>query len=78
VISLEHGKPIYDTLGTIKKRLKLLSESKDKFVKHLVGAISARPSNYKTITEINKNMIPCDQIEMGDLEAGPNSCALKA
>ena len=78
VIALEHGKPIYDTLGTIKKRLKLLSESKDDFVKHLVGAISARPSNYKTIIEINKNMIPCDQIEMGDLEAGPNSCALKA
>ena len=78
VISLDHGKPIYDTLGTIKNRLKLLSESKDEFVKHLVGAISARPSNYKTITEINKNMIPCDQIEMGDLEAGPNSCALKA
>jgi glyoxylase-like metal-dependent hydrolase (beta-lactamase superfamily II)/rhodanese-related sulfurtransferase len=78
VIALEHGKPIYDTLGTIKKRLKLLSESKDEFVKHLVGAISARPSNYKTIIEINKNMIPCDQIEMGDLEAGPNSCALKA
>jgi glyoxylase-like metal-dependent hydrolase (beta-lactamase superfamily II) len=78
VIALEHGKPIYDTLGTIKKRLKLLSESKDEFVKHLVGAISARPSNYKTIIEINKNMIPCDQIEMGDLEAGPNSCELKA
>jgi glyoxylase-like metal-dependent hydrolase (beta-lactamase superfamily II)/rhodanese-related sulfurtransferase len=78
VIALEHGKPIYDTLGTIKKRLKLLSESKDEFVKHLVGAISARPSNYKTIIEINRNMIPCDQIEMGDLEAGPNSCALKA
>jgi glyoxylase-like metal-dependent hydrolase (beta-lactamase superfamily II) len=78
VIALEHGKPIYDTLGTIKKRLKLLSESKDEFLKHLVGAISARPSNYKTIIEINKNMIPCDQIEMGDLEAGPNSCELKA
>jgi hypothetical protein len=44
----------------------------------LVGALSPRPSNYKTIIEINKNMISCDQIEMGDLEAGPNSCALKA
>ncbi len=78
VIALEHGKPIYDTLGTIKERVKLLSESKNVFVKHLVGAISPRPSNYKTIIEINKNMVPCDQIEMGDLEAGPNSCALRA
>jgi glyoxylase-like metal-dependent hydrolase (beta-lactamase superfamily II)/rhodanese-related sulfurtransferase len=78
VITLEQGRPIYETLGTIKERVKLLSESKNEFVKHLLGANSPRPSNYKTIIEINKNMIPCDQIEMGDLEAGPNSCALKA
>ncbi|MFZ0568431.1 MAG: hypothetical protein WAM22_10545, partial [Nitrososphaeraceae archaeon] len=62
----------------IKKRVKLLSESKEEFINSLVGALSPRPSNYKTIIEINKNMISCDQIEMGDLEAGPNSCALKA
>jgi hypothetical protein len=74
---LEHGKPIYNTLEAIKKKVKLLSESKEEFTKYLVGALSPRPSNYKTIIEINKNMIPCDQIEIGDLEAGPNSCALK-
>jgi glyoxylase-like metal-dependent hydrolase (beta-lactamase superfamily II)/rhodanese-related sulfurtransferase len=77
-IVLEHEKPIYDTLEAIKKRVKLLSETKEEFIKALVGTTSPRPSNYKTITEINKNMIPCDQIELGDLEAGPNSCALKA
>jgi glyoxylase-like metal-dependent hydrolase (beta-lactamase superfamily II)/rhodanese-related sulfurtransferase len=77
-IVLEHEKPIYDTLETIKKRVKLLSETKEEFIKALVGTTSPRPSNYKTITEINKNMIPCDQIELGDLEVGPNSCALKA
>lgn len=77
-IILEHEKPIYDTLEAIKNRVKLLSETKEEFIKALVGTISPRPSNYKTITEINKNIIPCDQIEMGDLEAGPNSCALKA
>lgn len=77
-IVLEHEKPIYDTLEAIKNRVKLLSETKEEFIKALVGTISPRPSNYKTITEINKNIIPCDQIEMGDLEAGPNSCALKA
>jgi glyoxylase-like metal-dependent hydrolase (beta-lactamase superfamily II)/rhodanese-related sulfurtransferase len=77
-IVLEHEKPIYDTLEAIKKRIKLLSETKEEFIKALVGTTSPRPSNYKTITEINKNMIPCDQIELGDLEAGPNSCALKA
>src|SRR5918992_720730 len=77
LIALEHGKPIYNTLEAIKKKVKLLSESKKEFTKYLVGALSPRPSNYKTIIEINKNMIPCDQIEIGDLEAGPNSCALK-
>ena len=77
-IVLKHEKPIYDTLEAIKKRVKLLSETKEGFIKALVGTTSPRPSNYKTITEINKNMIPCDQIELGDLEAGPNSCALKA
>jgi glyoxylase-like metal-dependent hydrolase (beta-lactamase superfamily II)/rhodanese-related sulfurtransferase len=77
-IVLEHEKPIYDTLEAIKKRVKLLSETKEEFIKALVGTTSPRPSNYKTITEINKNMIPCDQIELGDLEAGPNSCALQA
>jgi glyoxylase-like metal-dependent hydrolase (beta-lactamase superfamily II)/rhodanese-related sulfurtransferase len=77
-IVLEHEKPIYDTLEAIKKRVKLFSETKEEFIKALVGTTSPRPSNYKTITEINKNMIPCDQIELGDLEVGPNSCALKA
>jgi glyoxylase-like metal-dependent hydrolase (beta-lactamase superfamily II)/rhodanese-related sulfurtransferase len=75
-IDLEHKRPIYDTIETIKKRVKLLSESKEEFIKSLVGTLSPRPSNYKTIIEINRNMIPCDQIEMGDLETGPNSCAL--
>lgn len=77
-IVLEHEKPIHDTLEAIKNRVKLLSETKEEFIKALVSTISPRPSNYKTITEINKNLIPCDQIELGDLEAGPNSCALKA
>ena len=77
-IVLEHEKPIYDTLEAIKKRVKILSETKEEFIKALVGTISPRPSSYKTITEINKNMIPCDQIEFGDLEAGPNSCAITA
>jgi hypothetical protein len=71
-------KPIYGTLETIKNRVKLLSASKEDFINSLVGALSPRPSNYKAITEINKKLISCHQIEMGDLEAGPNSCALKA
>lgn len=77
-VDLVFEKPIYGTLETIKNRVKLLSASKEDFINSLVGALSPRPSNYKAITEINKKLISCDQIEMGDLEAGPNSCALKA
>jgi glyoxylase-like metal-dependent hydrolase (beta-lactamase superfamily II)/rhodanese-related sulfurtransferase len=77
-VILESKNPIYDTLGTIKTRVRLLSANRKEFINSLVGALSPRPSNYRTIIEINKNMISCDQIEMGDLEAGPNSCALRA
>jgi glyoxylase-like metal-dependent hydrolase (beta-lactamase superfamily II)/rhodanese-related sulfurtransferase len=77
-VLLESKKPICDTLGTIKTRVKLLAAGREDFINSLVGALSPRPSNYKTITEINKSMISCDQIEMGDLEAGPNFCALRS
>jgi glyoxylase-like metal-dependent hydrolase (beta-lactamase superfamily II)/rhodanese-related sulfurtransferase len=77
-VDLEFKKSIYGTLETIKKRVKLLSVSREEFINSLVRSLSPRPSNYKAIIEINKKMISCDQIEMGDLEAGPNSCALRA
>ena len=34
--------------------------------------------NYKTIISINKKMPTYDEIEMADLEAGPNSCAISS
>ncbi|HEY9385440.1 MAG TPA: MBL fold metallo-hydrolase [Nitrososphaeraceae archaeon] len=77
-INLEHKKPEYDTLESIKKRVKLLSVSREEFIKSVSGIVLPRPANYKTIIGINKSMIICDVIEKGDLEAGPNSCAIKA
>jgi hypothetical protein len=32
--------------------------------------------NYKTIIDINKRMLAFDDMQMPDLEAGPNSCAV--
>ncbi|MGI0034973.1 MAG: MBL fold metallo-hydrolase [Nitrososphaera sp.] len=75
-ISVKHGELISDTIGSVKRNVKLLSMPKDEFVKFMVSSVPPRPANYKTITEINKKLLKCGQFNMGDLEAGPNSCAI--
>ena len=77
-IALKHTVPILETLGTIKKRVKLLSMSKDEFIDYIADTVQPRPGNYKTIITINKKMLTQDEIEMADLEAGPNSCAISS
>ena len=77
-IALKHGVPILETLGTIKKRVKLLSMNKDEFINYIADTVEPRPGNYRTIISINKKMLPHDEIEMRDLEAGPNSCAISS
>jgi len=75
-IALKHGVPISDTIGSIKKKMKLLSMTEDEFVHFVTDALPSGPMNYKTIIDINKKMLPYDGMEMPDLEAGPNSCAV--
>ncbi len=75
-IALKHGVPISDTIGSIKKKIKLLSMTEDEFVHFVTDALPSGPMNYKTIIDINKKMLPFDGMEMPDLEAGPNSCAV--
>jgi len=77
-IALKHTVPIIETLGTIKKRVKLLSMTKDEFIDYVADTVQPRPGNYRTIISINKKMLPHDEIEMADLEAGPNSCAISS
>ncbi|HYJ01511.1 MAG TPA: rhodanese-like domain-containing protein [Nitrososphaeraceae archaeon] len=77
-IALKHTVPIIETLGTIKKRVKLLSMNKEEFIDYIADTVQPRPGNYKTIISINKKMLPYDEIEMVDLEAGPNSCAISS
>lgn len=77
-VTLKHGELVYDTLGSIKKNVELLSMSRDEFVKFILDTVPPKPANYRKIIEINREMVPCDAIEMGDLEAGPNSCAIPA
>jgi len=75
-IALKHAQPISETIGSLKKKIKLLSMNKDEFVHHVTDALPSRPMNYKTIIEINKRILPFDDMQMPDLEAGPNSCAV--
>ena len=77
-IALKHRVPILETLDTIKKRVKLLSMTKDEFIDYVADTVQPRPGNYRTIISINKKMLPHDEIEMADLEAGPNSCAISS
>ena len=77
-IALKHTVPILETLDIIKKRVKLLSMNKEEFIDYIADTIQPRPGNYKTIISINKKMLPYDEIEMADLEAGPNSCAISS
>ena len=76
-ITAKHGELIMDTLGSVKKKNKLLSMPKDEFVKFMVSTVPPRPSNYEKIVQINKMVMSCDQVKMGDLEEGPNACAIR-
>jgi glyoxylase-like metal-dependent hydrolase (beta-lactamase superfamily II)/rhodanese-related sulfurtransferase len=76
--SFSHEKPITNTIGSIKQKMNLLSASQQEFVKFVTASIPPQPMNYEKIISINKNMIPCDKVEQKDIEAGPNSCGIKA
>jgi glyoxylase-like metal-dependent hydrolase (beta-lactamase superfamily II)/rhodanese-related sulfurtransferase len=76
-ITVKHGEFIAETLGSIRKNNKLLSMPKDEFVKFMVSTVPPRPANYEKIVQINKKITLCDRVVMGDLEEGPNSCAIK-
>ena len=77
-IALKHTVPILQTLGTIKKKIKFLSMDRKEFIQYINDTVPPRPMNYRTIISINKQMLPYDEIEMPDLEAGPNSCMVSA
>ncbi|HEY9399386.1 MAG TPA: rhodanese-like domain-containing protein [Nitrososphaeraceae archaeon] len=73
---LKHAVPIADTIGSLKKKIKLLSMTEDEFVHFVTDTLPSRPINYKTIIDINKRMLSFDDMQIPDLEAGPNSCAV--
>ncbi len=76
-IAVKHNEAIFETLGAIKRKLKLLSIPKNEFIEFMVSSVTPRPANYERIIQINKSLVPCNQINTGELEEGPNSCAIR-
>jgi glyoxylase-like metal-dependent hydrolase (beta-lactamase superfamily II)/rhodanese-related sulfurtransferase len=76
--AFEHSKPILSTIKSSKEAMGLLSASEDKFVRYVTTSIPPQPMNYEKIISINRLMTPCDTVEEKDLEAGPNSCGIRA
>ena len=76
-ITLKHGELVAETIGTVKNNVKLLTMPKDEFVQFMSASVPPRPANYRMIIQINRELVGCEEINMGDLEAGPNSCAIK-
>ena len=75
-VPLKHGIPIYETLESLKKKIRLLSMNKEEFVSLVTETVPPKPLNYKIIISINKKMLPYDEVQIPDLEAGPNSCSI--
>jgi glyoxylase-like metal-dependent hydrolase (beta-lactamase superfamily II) len=75
-ITIRHGEPITDTVGA-KKGVELLSKPKDEFVGFVVSSVPPRPMNYRFIIQINRQLVPYDQVNIAELEAGPNSCGVR-
>jgi glyoxylase-like metal-dependent hydrolase (beta-lactamase superfamily II) len=76
-ITVQHGELISETIGSVKKKVRLLSIQKNEFVDFMVSSVPPRPANYEKIIQLNKWLTPCDQVKTGDLEEGPNACAIK-
>ena len=76
-ITLKHGELVSETIGSVKRNVKLLTMPKEEFVQFMSASVPPRPANYRMIIQINRELVGCEEINMGDLEAGPNSCAIK-
>ena len=76
-ITIKHGELVADTISSISKNVRFLSMSKEEFVQFMSSSVPPRPANYKMIIQINQELVSCEEINMGDLEAGPNSCAIR-
>lgn len=84
VFPTHHGEGVKPTsnglfVTTIQdaKKLPLLDLEKKEFVSKVVSITTPRPMNYSMIIKINKGVIPVSQMQIPDLEMGPNRCSIR-
>lgn len=76
--SFDHGKVVSNTIDAVRNKLTSISGSSDDFAGYINSNIPPQPINYEKIVKLNKNLVSCNQVYLRDLEAGPNSCGIKA
>jgi glyoxylase-like metal-dependent hydrolase (beta-lactamase superfamily II)/rhodanese-related sulfurtransferase len=75
--SMKHEDPIFRTMREIKDSVKAFSMNENEFISYLASSIPPQPVNYKRILRLNKDLLLCNDLQLGDLEAGPNSCGIQ-
>jgi hypothetical protein len=69
------GEPLASTLGEMRAKLPILSESESDFVEQILSRIPPTPPNYLKIAQLNEaGTIP--EGDPNDLESGANRCAV--
>lgn len=75
--SLIHEDPIFKTIGEIKAHVKAFRMNEDEFISYVASSIPPQPMNYRRILQLNKGLLLCNNLQLDDLEAGPNSCGIQ-
>ena len=69
------GEPLASTLGELRAKLPILSESESAFVEQILSRIPPAPPNYLKIVQLNEaGTIP--EGDANELESGANRCAV--
>jgi glyoxylase-like metal-dependent hydrolase (beta-lactamase superfamily II)/rhodanese-related sulfurtransferase len=76
--SMKHNDPIFSTLRRIKDYVKAFRMNENELVSYLDSSIPPQPMNYKRILRLNKDLLPCNDLHLDDLEAGPNFCGIQS
>ena len=75
--SLMHEDPILKTIGEIRAKVKAFGMDEDEFVSYVASSIPPQPLNYRRILQLNRALLLCNNLQLDDLEAGPNSCGIQ-
>ncbi|MCP3979120.1 MAG: MBL fold metallo-hydrolase [bacterium] len=71
------GEPLGSSLSAARDGIDLVGKDEPEFVASLVGRLGVKPGNFETIVAINEGRESLEEINLLELEAGPNCCAAK-